>query len=472
MKVVETQMVVIGAGPGGYTAAFYAADKGMKTALVERQGTLGGVCLNVGCIPSKALLHMAAIKEEAEKGSEYGLNISMDGIDLEKMRLQKEKIVQKLTGGLKVLSKARNVDVYNGHAKFLDANNLIITDAKGEETRLTFQKALIAAGSRPIKPSAFDFSSDRIFTSTGALELKDIPKSLLIVGGGIIGLELGSFYATFGSEVTVVEALDSLVSDVDRDVFRHLERKIKKMFKNIHLNTMVQSLKANKNEVVAVLKTEKGEVQEKFSRALVSIGRMPNSDALDLGKANISIDDKGFVKVDKQMRTSSENIFAIGDIVGNPMLAHKASREAHIAIDAAMGKKVAFENICIPNVIYTDPELAWVGLTEKIAKEKNISYKIGTFPWAASGRALAIGKTEGMTKLLFDPKTERILGAAIVGASAGELIAETTLAIEMGAVMEDISETIHAHPTLSETTMESAEDLHALATHFLSKNRK
>lgn len=472
MKVVETQMVVIGAGPGGYTAAFYAADKGMKTALVERQGTLGGVCLNVGCIPSKALLHMAAIKEEAEKGSEYGLNISMGGIDLEKMRLQKEKIVQKLTGGLKVLSKARNVDVYNGHAKFLDANNLIITDAKGEETRLTFQKALIAAGSRPIKPSAFDFSSDRIFTSTGALELKDIPKSLLIVGGGIIGLELGSFYATFGSEVTVVEALDSLVSDVDRDVFRHLERKIKKMFKNIHLNTMVQSLKANKNEVVAVLKTEKGEVQEKFSRALVSIGRMPNSDALDLDKANISIDDKGFVKVDKQMRTSSENIFAIGDIVGNPMLAHKASREAHIAIDAAMGKKVAFENICIPNVIYTDPELAWVGLTEKIAKEKNISYKIGTFPWAASGRALAIGKTEGMTKLLFDPKTERILGAAIVGASAGELIAETTLAIEMGAVMEDISETIHAHPTLSETTMESAEDLHALATHFLSKNRK
>ena len=472
MKVVETQMVVVGAGPGGYTAAFYAADKGMKTALIERQDTLGGVCLNVGCIPSKALLHMAALKEEAEKGAEFGLKLSMNGIDLDKMRQHKEKIVQKLTGGLKVLAKGRSVDVYNGHAKFLDANNLIITDAKGEETRLTFQKALIAAGSRPIKPSAFDFSSDRIFTSTGALTLKDIPKSLLIVGGGIIGLELGSFYATFGSEVTVVEALDNLVSDVDRDVFRHLERKIKKMFKNIHLKTMVQSLKANKNDVTAILKTEKGELQEKFSRALVSIGRMPNSDALDLDKANIAIDEKGFIKVDRQMRTSTKNIFAIGDIVGNPMLAHKASREAHVAVDAAMDKKVAFENICIPNVIYTDPELAWVGLTEKIAKEKNIPYAVGTFPWAASGRALAIGKTEGVTKLLFDPKTERILGAAIVGASAGELIAETTLAIEMGAVMEDISETIHAHPTLSETTMESAEDLHALATHFLSKNRK
>ena len=466
----QFNVVVIGAGPGGYTAAFYAADKGLKVALVEKHQNLGGVCLNVGCIPSKALLHIAAFKEEAKEISKHGLVFNDPKIDLEKIRAFKDSVITKMTGGLKQLSKMRGIETFHGEAEFVSANEIKIKAEK--EQSLAFKYAIIATGSHPIIPKPFQLDTPRIMTSTGALDLKDIPKELLVVGGGVIGLEMGSIYAGFGSKVTVVEANDQVGGNIDNDIRKVLVKRLKKQFESIHTSTMVESLLDERKHILASYTLDGKKVQKKFDKVLLSIGRAPNSQNLNLKGIGIEISDRGFVHADKQMRTNVENIFAIGDVIGNPMLAHKASKESHIAVEVICGEKSIFDNIGIPSVIYTDPEIAWVGLTENDAKEKNIDYKVGSFPWAASGRATAMGKNDGLTKILFDPKTERILGVGMVGLNAGELIAEGGLALEMGAVMQDIAGTIHAHPTLSETFMESAEALHGMATHIYQPRKK
>ncbi len=472
--IKECELVVIGAGPGGYTAAFYAADLGISTLLVERYDSLGGVCLNVGCIPSKMLLHSAALKEEAEEAAAYGLNFSKAQLDLKKLVAHKKKIIDKLSSGVRQLSRARKVDIVRGKASFSDANNLIVKDGK-EEHRIVFQTAIIAAGSRPIFPSSMGKKSERIMSSTGALNLKNIPKKMLIIGGGIIGLELGFVYAQFGSKISVVEALDKLAPGVDRDIFNPLYKKIKKLFAEIKLNTVIENLEEEASMVKATMrpvgnKDASPETLE-FDKVLVCIGRRPNSDLLAVEKTGLALDEKNHIIVDGQMRSSVANIFAIGDIVGQPMLAHKASKEARVAVDAIKGKRSLYDVRAMPNVIYTDPELAWTGLSEDEAKAQSIDYKKAIFPWAASGRATAISRNDGLTKIIYDAKTERILGVGICGKNAGELIAEAVLAIEMGAVVEDISETVHAHPTLSETFFEAAEAAHNLSTHYYTKRR-
>jgi dihydrolipoamide dehydrogenase len=465
----KTQLVVIGAGPGGYTAAFYAADKGMDVTLVEASHP-GGTCLNVGCIPSKALLHVAKVIEEAKHASEAGVFFEDPKIDLDKVRSFKEGVIGKLRGGVSSLAKARNVKLINGFATFSGANTLNIQTANGVET-LEFDKCIIATGSVPVIPGPLRLDSDRVMDSTGALELRDIPERFLVVGGGVIGLEMGSVYAGLGSKVTVIEALDHIANGCDRDVARPLEAVMKKSFENIFVKTMVKGLEDLGSQIKVTYENADGVASDSFDRVLLCIGRRPNSDKLELAQAGLQGDDRGFIQVSDTMQTAQPNIYAIGDVVGNPMLAHKGSKEARVAVDHMLDGKTVFDNICIPSVIYTDPEVAWVGLTEIEAKEKGIPYKVGKFPWAASGRALSVGRTEGMTKVLVDPETERILGAAVVGLNAGELIAEPALAIEMGAVLEDVAGTIHAHPTLSETVAESFETIHGVATHIFSPKR-
>ncbi len=471
MKIHETELVVIGAGPGGYAAAFYAADLGIKTTLIEKFPQLGGVCLNVGCIPSKALLHMTAVKEEVEIMKENGLDFGQPKIDLAKVRKFKDSVIQKMTGGLKQLSTMRKVETIQGIAEFIDENNLLIK-TETEEKRLIFKYAIIATGSKPIIPPVFDLKSELVMDSSDALELKDIPKEFLIIGGGVIGLEMGSVYAGLGSEVTVIEAMGQIAGGLDKDIGRVIEKKLKKSFKEIMVNTKVKSLAVKKGKVEAVYESKGQETTKIFDKVLLSIGRRPQSELLKIDKINLKIDEKGFIVVNEKMQTNLGHIFAIGDVAGNPMLAHKASREGHVAVEVISGKKTIFDNLGIPNVIYTDPEVAWVGLTENEAKAKNIEYQVGSFSWGASGRATAMNKKEGLTKILFHPKNERVLGVAIVGANAGELIAEGGLALEMGAVREDITATIHAHPTLSETFMEAAENLHGMATHMFVPKRK
>lgn len=466
----STELVVIGAGPGGYAAAFYAADKGMDVTLIEA-GHLGGTCLNVGCIPSKALLHMASLIDETRHMSDLGLTFGEPKIDLEKIRAFKNKVIDQLRGGIQSLAKSRKVKIIHGFARFASENQLHIETSK-ELVMLQFQHAIIATGSTPVIPSALKLNSERVVDSTGALELQDIPERFLIVGGGIIGLELGSVYAALGSKVTVIEALDHLAGDADRDLVRLLERKLKSSFESIHLKTQVTSLKDNGDKILVEYQQGEKTENDSFDRVLLCIGRKPTSANLELEKAGISTDERGFIQVEKHVQTANPHVFAIGDVVPGPMLAHKASREARIAVDKIMGLKTEFDNVGIPSVIYTDPEIAWVGLTETEAKAKGIEYKLGKFPWAASGRALAINRTDGLTKILFDPKTERVLGVGIAGVGAGELIAEGGLALEMGAVLEDITNTVHAHPTLSETFMEGAETVHGLATHLFSKKKK
>ncbi len=451
----DAEVVVLGAGPGGYTAAFRAADLGLKTILIERYPSLGGVCLNVGCIPSKALLHIGKVISEVEELKKQGIDLGSKKPSSKPVRQWTESVVNKLTSGLKAMAKQRKVEVVNGYGKFTSANSIEVDD-NGKTKTITFDSAIIAAGSQATK-LPFIPDDPRIMDSTDALLLEKIPKRMLVIGGGIIGLEMATVYASLGTKITIVEMLDSLIAGCDKDIVRPLHKKIKGLYENIYLKTGVTSVKAMKTALEVTFEGKDAPEKDKFDAILVAVGRQPNGNKIGADKADIHVDERGFIPVDDQQRTNVANIFAIGDIVGQPMLAHKATHEGKVAAEVIAGHKVGFDNRVIPSVAYTDPEIAWVGLLETEAKEKGIDYGKGVFPWAASGRSLSIGRDEGMTKILFDKESNRILGAAIVGPNAGDLIAECALAIEMGADAADIGLTIHPHPTLSETVAMAAE---------------
>ncbi len=465
MSTNHTELVVLGGGPGGYPAAFDAADHGMQVTLVDSDPKLGGVCLNRGCIPSKALLHVAKLINETHEAPEWGLKFNQPEIDLDKLRNWKGSVITKLTGGIKELARARKVTVVNARGSFVDSNTLELAHTDGSKSTLTFDKCIIATGSSPAMPQMFQINDPRVMDSTGALELPDVPKSLLVVGGGYIGLEMGSVYAALGSKVTVVEFLPVLLAAADRDLVKPLQKRLEQHFHAIHLNTKVEALKATDAGIEATLAGEGVEPKQVFDRVLISIGRRPNSKGFGLENTKVKVNDKGFIVVDASRQTSEPHIYAIGDIAGEPMLAHKATREAKVAVEALTGKPSEFDNIAIPAVVFTDPEVAWCGLQEHEAKEQGRNVKVVKFPWAASGRAMSIGRTEGLTKMILDPETERVLGVGIVGVNAGELIGEAVVAVETAAVARDLAETIHAHPTLSETMMESAEAVFGQATH-------
>jgi dihydrolipoamide dehydrogenase len=467
------QVMVLGSGPGGYTAAFRAADLGLKVVLVERYPTLGGVCLNVGCIPSKALLHTAKVITEAEETESHGLSFGKPNIDLDKLRNWKANdVVGKLTGGLAQMAKARGVTVVTGLGKFTSPNQIAVTAEDGKTTLVGFDNAIIAAGSQATKfPGAPD--DERIMDSTGALALADIPGRMLVIGGGIIGLEMGTVYDALGTKVSVVEFMDGLIPGADRDLIRPLQKRMEKRFESIMVSTKVSKLEAKADGIYVDFEGANAPKEtQKYDRVLVSIGRRPNGKNIGAENAGVAVDDRGFIAVDKQMRTNVPNIFAIGDIVGQPMLAHKATHEAKVAAEVIAGHKVEFVANVIPSVAYTDPEIAWVGMTETDAKAKGIEIEKASFPWAASGRALSIARTEGATKLIFDKNTHRVIGAGIVGINAGELLAEAVLAIEMGADAHDLGLTIHAHPTLSETVCFAAELKEGTITDMLPPKKR
>lgn len=469
---IDTEVVVLGSGPGGYTAAFRAADLGKKVVLIERYSTLGGVCLNVGCIPSKALLHTAKVITEADETSHHGVSFGAPKIDLDALRSWKASdVVGKLTAGLGQMAKQRGVTVVQGIGKFTSPHQIEVTDADGKVTRVGFQHAIIAAGSQATKfPGAPE--DDRIMDSTGALALADIPKRMLVIGGGIIGLEMGTVYDAFGSKVSVVEFMDGLIPGCDRDLVRPLHKRMEKRFEKIMLSTKVAKMEAKKDGIHVSFEGENAPAGvEVYDRVLVAIGRRPNGKLIGAENAGVAVDERGFIAVDKQMRTNVPHIFAIGDIVGQPMLAHKATHEGKVAAEVIAGHKVEFQAMCIPSVAYTDPEVAWAGVTETEAKEKGIAIEKASFPWAASGRALSIARSEGATKLIFDKETHRVIGAGIVGVNAGELLAEAVLAIEMGADAHDLGLTIHAHPTLSETVCFAAEMKEGTITDLYIKKR-
>jgi len=470
----KSHIAVVGAGPGGYAAAFLAADLGMRVTLIDPEVNPGGVCLYRGCIPSKALLHVAKLIEESQQAKNWGIDFPRPSIDLARLRTWKENVVKKLTGGLGILSKQRHVEYIRGRAAFDNSNTLRISRADGTETPLSFDRIILATGSRPAIIPAFKLDSPRLMDSTGALDLAEIPGSLLVVGGGYIGLELGSVYAALGTRVTVVEMLSGLLPGADRDLVLPLHKRLEKMFEAILLNTTVASLKEEATGIQATFEGAaiKDDQREKvFDRVLVSVGRKPNSEMPGLDKTQVRVNPRGFIEVNKQLQTADPSIYAIGDVVGEPMLAHKASHEGRTAVEAIAGHKVAFEPNAIPAVVFTDPEVAWCGLTETLAEKEGREIKVAKFPWAASGRAVTLDRPEGMTKLVIDPKTERVLGVGIVGAGAGELIAEGVLAIEMSALASDIAMTIHPHPTLSETVMESAEVFFGTSTHIYRPKR-
>ncbi|WP_312591209.1 dihydrolipoyl dehydrogenase [Stenotrophomonas maltophilia] len=459
---IECEMVVLGSGPGGYTAAFRAADVGLDTVLVERYASLGGVCLNVGCIPSKALLHAAAVIDEVAHAGDFGVEFGKPTITLDKLRENKEKVVNQLTKGLAGMAKQRKVRSVQGVGKFVSANELEITAADGSTQLLRFQKCIIAAGSQAVKLPNFPWDDKRVMDSTDALELAEVPGSLLVVGGGIIGLEMATVYSALGSKVTVVEFMDQLMPGADKDLVKPLADRLKKQGIEVHLKTKASGVTADaKGITVTFDAAEEGQApalaQGTFDRVLVAVGRSPNGKKIDAEKAGVQVTDRGFIPVDRQMRTNVPHIFAIGDIVGNPMLAHKATHEGKLAAEVAAGHKKEWVARVIPSVAYTNPEIAWVGVTETEAKAKGLKVGVAKFPWAASGRAIGIGRTEGFTKLIFDEETHRIIGGAIVGVHAGDLLAEIGLAIEMGAEAEDIGHTIHAHPTLSESVAMASE---------------
>jgi len=456
MSEIKTQLVVLGAGPGGYSAAFRAADLGIDAVIVDARETLGGVCLNVGCIPSKALLHVAKVIQEAKHLSSHGVTFGEPTFDLDKIRGWKDSVVDQLTKGLSGMSKMRKVKHVQGYGKFTSSTTLEVDGPDGKTT-ITFENAIIAAGSEPVKLPFVPNDDDRVMDSTGALEMKDIPEKMLVLGGGIIGLEMGTVYHALGSKIDVVEFLDQLMPAADKDVVKVYMKTIKNKF-NTMLETKVTAIESKDDGLYVTFEGKQAPAEPvRYDRVLVAVGRTPNGSLVAADKAGVNVSDRGFIKVDKQMRTNVSNIFAIGDLVGQPMLAHKAVHEGHVVAEVIAGKKHYFDPKCIPSVAYTEPEVAWVGLTEKEAKEQGVNYEASTFPWAASGRAIASAATDGLTKLIFDKDTGRIIGGAIIGTNAGEMLGEIGLAIEMGADAEDIALTIHAHPTLNESIGLAAE---------------
>ena len=468
---IHAEMLVLGSGPGGYTAAFRAADLGLQTVLVERNPTLGGVCLNVGCIPSKALLHAAKVITEAEEMSHFGVSFGKPKIDVDALRGWKESVVKKLTGGLSGLAKGRKVKVVEGVGQFASANLLRVATKDGETT-VSFDQCVIAAGSEPIELPFIPHDDPRVIDSTGALELDGIPKRLLVLGGGIIGLEMGCVYDALGAKVTVVELMDQIIPGADKDIVKPLHKRIEKRYENIHLKTKVTAVAAEKSGLKVTFEGPGGTSTDTFDKVLVAVGRRPNGKMIGLDNTGVAVDERGFIPVDNQMRTNVAHIFAIGDVVGQPMLAHKAVHEGKVAAEVAAGHKRAFDARVIPSVAYTDPEVAWVGLTETEAKAKGLKLGKGVFPWAASGRSLSLGRDEGMTKVLFDEETDRVVGAGIVGPNAGDLIAEVAVAIEMGCDATDLGHTIHPHPTLSETVNFAAEMFEGTITDLMPPKKK
>ncbi len=467
----SAEVVVLGSGPGGYTAAFRAADLGKKVILIERYSNIGGVCLNVGCIPSKALLHTAQVINEAEEFEHIGVKFNKPEVDLDKLRGYKDSVIGKLTGGLAGLAKQRKVEIVQGYGKFTSPNTIEVEAEDGSKTVVGFENCIIAAGSRVTKLPFIPWDDPRVMDSTDALEIQEVPERLLVVGGGIIGLEMATVYDALGSKVTVVELSPGLIPGVDRDVVRPLERRIKKKYENIFTDTKVTAIEPTDKGLVCTFEGKKAPETDTFDRVLVSIGRTPNGKLIDAEKAGVAVNDWGFIEVDKQQRTNVDHIYAIGDIVGQPMLAHKATHEGKVAAQNIAGEKSFFDARTIPSVAYTDPEVAWMGKTEEECKKEGIKYEKGVFPWAASGRSLSIGRDEGMTKVLFD-EHHKIIGAAIVGTNAGELIAEAVLALEMGADVEDIALTIHPHPTLSETFNFAAEVAEGTCTDIYVPKKK
>jgi dihydrolipoamide dehydrogenase len=468
---IECKLVVLGSGPGGYTSAFRAADLGVDTVLVERYAALGGVCLNVGCIPSKALLHAAEVIDEAAAMAAHGVSFGKPKIDIDKLRDFKSAAVGKLTGGLASMAKQRKVRTVQGSGSFVSPNEMEVQTAEGTKL-IRFEYAIIAAGSQPVKLPSFPWDDDRVMDSTGALELKDIPKKLLVVGGGIIGLEMATVFAALGSEVTVVEFMEQLIPGADADLVKPLAKRLASRLKGIHLKTKVVDAKATKKGIEVSYEGDSIPDTKVFDRVLVAVGRSPNGGKIGADKAGVAVSERGFIDVDSQMRTNVENIFAIGDLVGQPMLAHKATHEAKVAAEVVAGHKSHFDARVIPSVAYTDPEIAWVGVTEREAKEKGLKVGVGKFPWAASGRAIGMDRTEGFTKLIFDEETHRVVGGGIVGVHAGDLISEVSLAIEMGSEAADIGLTIHPHPTLSESVGMAAEIYEGTITDLYMPKKK
>jgi dihydrolipoamide dehydrogenase len=469
----KSHIVIVGAGPGGYAAAFMAADLGLEVTTVDPEANPGGVCLYRGCIPSKALLHTAKLINETRESHKWGITYQEPKIDLDKLRSWKQSVVDQLTGGLGQLSKQRKINYIQGRAVYLDAHTLEITEKSGKKSKLTFDYSILATGSRPATIPGLTIDSPHVLNSTSALELSEIPKTMLIVGGGYIGLEMGTVYQALGTKVSVVEMMPGILPGADRDLARILEKSLSEKFDQILLNTKVVQMKALVGGVKVKFEGDSvKEPEQRFDKVLISIGRSPNSRGIGLENTKIDIDKHGFVTVDDQRRTSEPSIYAIGDIAGEPMLAHKASHEGHVAVEAIAGHKVAWEPRAIPAVVFTDPEIAWTGITETEAREQDRKVEVLRFPWAASGRALTMDRTDGLTKLIIDPETERILGMGIAGSGAGELIAEGVLAIEMAANATDLKMSIHPHPTLSETVMETAEMLFGTSTHVYRPKRK
>lgn len=467
----HAQLVVLGGGPGGYPAAFAAADHGMNVVLVDEGKQPGGVCLNRGCIPSKALLHVAKLINESRESAEWGVTFQPPEIDIDKLRDFKNGVVGNLCGGIEGLCKQRGVELIKARGTFVDSTTLELRSADGQTSQLTFDHCIVAIGSIPTMPGFFDIGDDRVMDSTGALELKDVPSRLLVVGGGYIGLEMGSVYAALGSEVTVVEMSAGILPGADRDLVNPLKKVLTEHFSAIHTNMKVAGLKATDEGIVASLEGDGVDPEMTFDRVLISIGRRPNSANCGLENTSVELDERGFIKIDRNQRTADPKLLAIGDIAGEPMLAHKATREAKIAVETLLGEPAEFDNIAIPAVVFTDPELAWCGITENEAKAQGIEYQAVRFPWAASGRAQTLARTEGVTKLIVEPKHQRVLGVGIVGPGAGEMIAEAVIAVEMGATARDLADSIHAHPTLSETVMEAAESVIGQPTHFYRRKR-
>ncbi len=470
MNPIKTEIVVVGAGPGGYAAAFYAADLGKKVILVEQDKRLGGVCLNRGCIPSKALLHATHALIAAKESAHRGINFGAPTLDLATLRSWKESILAKLSAGVAHLAKLRGVDVWNGRGYFEDSRTLRVETSDGQKL-IHFDQAIVAVGSKAALPNAFDLGNPRVMTSTEALETEDIPENLLVVGGGYIGMELGTVYAALGSKVVVVEAMDSILPGADPDLARPVMACAQKAFKEVRLKTKVTKMETRGKQIQVIVEAGGQSKEELYDRVLVAVGRVPNCENLGLEHTKVARDEKGFIKVNDRQQTEDPAIYAIGDCAGGVLLAHKASREARVAVEAILGESAGGGTFVIPAVVFTDPEVAWCGLTEAEAKQKGIEIKVAKFPWAASGRALTFDRTDGLTKLIVDPGTERILGVGIVGHGAGELIAEGVVAIEMGATAKDLALSVHPHPTLSETLMEAAEVFYGHATHTFTKKQ-